>query len=328
MRPRSDKAAPPTAHTFTEKDTMPNRLDIAKTYKLFVNGAFPRSESGRTTLVSTPKGEPIAHVAKASRKDLREAVEAARGALAKWSEGTTAYNRAQILYRIAEMMEGKRGEFVEAIASVGPDAAAGGARAKGVKKGAAKGLRPEDEVSLAIDRVVHFAGWADKHAQVLGCCNPVAGPFYTFTSPEPVGVVAVVSPRTPALLAMVSLMAPALAAANTCVVLASEQNPLLGALFGETLATSDVPPGVVNVLTCDHAEVLPIIAGHRDIDGVHGAGLPAAHAAILHGGAAENVKRVTIRTPAPDWASDAACEHPGWIEPLVEFKTIWHPASA
>jgi len=308
---------------------MPTRLDTSKTFKLFVNGAFPRSESGRTMLVSTPKGEPIAHVAKASRKDLREAVEAARAALPKWAEETTAYNRAQILYRIAEMMEGKRAELADAIASVGPDLS-GTTAPRASKAGAKKQatLTPDAEVELAIDRVVHFAGWADKHAQVLGCCNPVAGPFYTFTSPEPVGVVAVVSPRSPSLLALVSLMTPALAAANTCVALASEHNPLIGALLGEVLATSDVPPGVVNILTCDHAELVQIIASHRDIDGVHGAGLSPQHAAILHAGAAENVKRVTIQTPAPDWTNAAQCENPGWLEPLVEFKTIWHPASS
>jgi acyl-CoA reductase-like NAD-dependent aldehyde dehydrogenase len=310
---------------------MPTRLDIAKTFKLFINGAFPRSESGRTTLVSSPSGEPLAHVAKASRKDLREAVEAARAALPKWSEGTTAYNRGQILYRIAEMMEGKREEFVGAITSVGPDGAGTPSKSKAASKKPARSTRPlapQAEVDLAIDRVVHYAGWADKHAQVLGCCNPVAGPFYTFTSPEPVGVVAVVSPRSPSLLSLVSLLAPALATANTCVTLASEHNPLIGALLGETLATSDVPPGVVNILTCDHAELLPIIAAHRDIDAVHAAGLAPAHAGQLHAGAAENVKRVTIHTPLPDWTSVAACEHPGWLEPLVEFKTIWHPASS
>lgn len=300
------------------------RLDVAKTYKLFINGAFPRSESGRSLAVVNAKGSVLAHIAHASRKDLRDAVEAARAAQPKWA-GATAYNRGQILYRMAEMMEGKRDELASALARGKPTAQA------------------QREVTVAIDRMVHFAGWCDKYAQVLGCNNPVAGPFYNFTSPEATGVVCVVCPDACPLLAMVSLLAPVLAGGNAAVVLASDANPLAGVIFSEVCATSDVPAGVVNVLTGQRAEVLPFVAGHRDIDAVHGADLPKEQATLLREGSAENLKRVLIRTGAKalrakgartagesslDWFDNHACEGPWWIEPFVEFKTMWHPALA
>lgn len=293
-----------------------DRLDVLKTFKLFINGQFPRSESGRTEPVSNAKGV-LAHVSRASRKDLRDAVEAARAASAKW-EGMTAYNRGQILYRMAEMLEGKRGELEAALASL---PAPRTTRAKGAAP------KPAAEVDLAIDRLVHFAGWTDKLAQVLGGQNPVAGAFYAFTVPEPTGVVAVVAPDAPPLLGLISLLAPALAGANTTVVLAGSGNPLVAALLGEICATSDVPPGVVNILTGQRSELLPFIAAHRDIDAVHAAGLSADESALLRGGSAENLKRVVIRHDV-NFADADACEGPAWIEPLLEFKSIWHPSAS
>ncbi len=293
------------------------RLDVLKTYKLYIDGQFPRSESGRTLAVQDSKGGTLAHVARASRKDLRDAVEAARKAQPGWA-GATPYLRAQIMYRMAEMMEGKRAEFGAALAAVGGKAAKG--RAKSPRSGG------PDEVSAAIDRLVHYAGWADKYAQVLGCNNPVAGPYYNFTITEPTGVVAVVAPGESPLLALVSLLAPAVCAGNTVVAVASAGNPIPGAILGEVFATSDVPAGVINILTGDRAELIPFIAGHRDIDAVHAANLDAAQATALREGAAENVKRVTTREGV-DWFDNHQCQSPWWIEPFVEMKTVWHPAS-
>jgi acyl-CoA reductase-like NAD-dependent aldehyde dehydrogenase len=299
------------------------RIPVLKTYKLLINGAFPRSESGRSLPVLDKKGNVVAHVAHASRKDLRDSVEAARAAQPKWA-GATAYNRGQVLYRLAEMMEGKRGELAEALASVAP------ARAPR----AAKAARPSSlrasvpaplEVTLSIDRVVHYAGWADKHGQVLGCNNPVAGPFYNFTSPEPTGVVACVAPDEAPLLALVSLIAPVLCSGNTVVALASETNPIPSMILAEAVATSDLPAGVLNHLTGPREELLPHIAPHRDIDAVHGANLTPDECKLLRSGAAENLKRVTLRDNV-DWR-DEACNSPWWIEPFVEFKTMWHPVS-
>jgi acyl-CoA reductase-like NAD-dependent aldehyde dehydrogenase len=304
------------------------RLDVAKTYKLYLNGAFPRSESGRSLTVQNTKGGVLAHIAHASRKDLRDAVEAARAAQPKWA-GATAYNRGQVLYRLAEMMEGKRDELARALSRGTPTKQA------------------HAEVAAAIDRMVHFAGWCDKYAQVLGCNNPVSGPFYNFTSPEPTGVVCVVCPDACPLLAMVSLLAPVLAGGNAAVVLASDANPLPSVILSEACATSDVPAGVVNILTGQRAELLSFVSGHRDIDGVHAADLPADQATLLREGSAENLKRVLVRTgvksatrqattsrgksptlPTVDWFDDALNQGPWWIEPFVEFKTMWHPSQA
>lgn len=304
---------------------MSDRLDVAKTYKLFIDGKFPRSESGRTTLVADPKGKPIAHVCRASRKDLRDSVTAARKALPGWRDAT-AYLRAQIMYRMAEMMEGKRDEFVAAL------------RSDGTAPAAAK-----KEVEAAIDRLVAFAGWADKYAQVLGCNNAVAGPYYNFTVPEPTGVVAVVAPDEPALLGLIALLAPVVCAGNTCVVVSGHGAAanLAAVTLGEVFATSDVPAGVINILTGERDELVPVIASHRDIDAVHAAGVSDAHRATLREGAAENVKRVTIRETASrggkssknaptavDFFDVDACQSPWWIEPFVEMKTIWHPSAA
>lgn len=303
-----------------------DRLEISKTYKLFIDGKFPRSESGRSWPVGGTSDAPFAHVSKASRKDLREAVEAARRAQPGWA-GATAYLRGQILYRIAEMMEGKRAELGAAIASVGAIGARKAGRAQKSIKG---GVPPRDEVTAAIDRVVHYAGWADKYAQVLGCNNPVAGPYYNFTAPEPVGVVAVFAPERSPLLGLVSLLAPVLCAGNASVVVSAMDNPLPAAIFGEVLATSDVPAGVVNVLTGERAELISHAANHRDIDAIHAANLTPHEATTLRMGGAENVKRVTVRgVPTPiDFMDDETCHDPWWIESFVEMKTMWHPAGA
>ena len=291
------------------------RLDVLKTYKLFIDGKFPRSESGRTTIVADAKGRPVAHLCKASRKDLRDAVGAARKAQPGWANAT-AYLRGQILYRMAEMMQGKADEL------------AGALRQGGSTPAAAK-----REVLESVDRLVAYAGWCDKYAQVLGCNNAVAGPYYNFTVPEPTGVVAVVCPDEPGLLGLVSLLAPVICPGNAAVVVGggSAGAALATAVLGEVLATSDLPGGIVNLLTGDRAELVPVIAGHRDIDAVHAAGIPAAEATTLREGAAENVKRVVVRggvgAKAIDFTDRSACESAWWIESFVEMKTIWHPSA-
>jgi acyl-CoA reductase-like NAD-dependent aldehyde dehydrogenase len=310
---------------------MTTRLDIAKTYKLFINGAFPRSESGRSLPILNAKGEVLAHISHASRKDLRDAVEAARAAQTKWANAT-AYNRGQVMYRMAEMMEGKRDELAAAIMDPAVRDAKGKLAPK-VTSAAAKA-----EVAAAIDRMVHYAGWCDKYAQVLGCNNPVSGPFYNFTSPEPSGIVVCVCPDASPLLALVSLLAPAIVPGNAAIVVSSEANPLPAVIMGEVCATSDVPAGVINILTGQRAELLSHIATHRDIDAIHAGGLTPAESTLLREGAAENLKRVTIREAKPagkkaakidslDW-TDPTCNSPWWIESFVDFKTMWHPAAS
>jgi acyl-CoA reductase-like NAD-dependent aldehyde dehydrogenase len=305
-----------------------DRLEVAKTYKLFIGGQFPRSESGRSIAVKGARGGVLAYIGHASRKDLRNAVEAALGAQSKWAEAS-AYNRGQVLYRMAEMMEGRRGEFSEALEATKrrSDGATKGKKSGRATSGAV--FSALDEVSAAIDRLVCFAGWADKYAQVLGCNNPVAGPYYNFTVPEPMGVVAVVAPDAPGLLGLISLLAPPLCAGNAIVAVGSEKQPLAAAILGEVCATSDIPPGIVNILTGVRAELIPHIASHREVNAVHAAGVTAAERRILREGAAENLKRVTIRDGAStDWFDAAECHSPWWIEPFVELKTIWHPSGA
>ncbi len=293
---------------------MTDRLEVAKTYKLFIAGTFPRSESGRSLLVAG------SHVARASRKDLRDAVEASRKAQAGWA-AASAYNRGQVLYRMAEMMEGKRGEFAEALKA---------SRKKGTKASRHRGIQQGDlekQVAASIDRVTCFAGWADKYAQVLGCHNPVAGPYYNFTVPEPTGVVGVIAPDEPGLLGLVSLLAPALCSGNAIVALGSEACPMAAAILGEACATSDVPAGVINILTGLREELVPHFASHRDIDAIHAAGMTPGEAKTLQEGVAENLKHVVVRD-AVDWSDDDTCHSPAWIEPFVEMKTIWHPSAA
>jgi acyl-CoA reductase-like NAD-dependent aldehyde dehydrogenase len=280
------------------------RLGVRKTYKLYIGGAFPRSESGRSYEVSTSDGRFLANAALASRKDVRDAVVAARKAFAGWSRAT-AYNRGQVLYRVAEMLEGRRAQFVAEVADAGsPD--------------------PESEVDAAIDRWVWYAGWADKVTAILGTVNPVAGPYFDFSLPEPTGVVAVLAPQRSALLGLVSVVAPVIATGNTCVVVASNDRPLPAITLAEVLATSDLPGGVVNLLTGSTPELAPWLAAHADVNAVDLAGVedPSA-AAELEQAAAQTVKRV-LRPPDgdPDWTADPGTRR---LSAFLELKTVWHP---
>ncbi|MDP7063309.1 MAG: aldehyde dehydrogenase family protein [Planctomycetota bacterium] len=289
-----------------------DRLEVLKTYKLFINGAFPRTESGRSLLVEDKRGKPLAHLCHASRKDLRNAVVAARKAAPGWAK-RSAYNRTQILYRMAEMLEGKSQEFTDVIASTVP----------GGKSRASR------EVAAAVDRLVAYAGWADKFGQVLGCNNPVAAPFYNFTIAEAMGVVCVVAPAEEPLLGLISLLAPAICAGNTAVVVGSSEHPLATAILGEVCATSDVPAGVVNLLTGQRPELLEVMAGHRDVDAISAAGCTKAERTTLELGAAENLKRVTVDTSkGKEWYDLERMNSPYRIQPFVEMKTIWHPSGA
>jgi acyl-CoA reductase-like NAD-dependent aldehyde dehydrogenase len=283
------------------------RLAVRKTYKLYVGGVFPRSESGRTYEVRAADGRFLANAARASRKDARDAVVAARKAVAGWS-GATAYNRGQVLYRVAEMLEGRRAQFVAEVAD-----------AEGLSTAAARRA-----VDAAVDRWVWYAGWSDKVAQVLGSSNPVAGPYFDFSVPEPTGVVAVVAPQKSSLLGLVSVVAPPVVTGNTVVVVAAEAAPLPAVTLAEVLATSDVPAGVVNLLTGSPAEIAPWLASHMDVNAIDltGVGDPVL-AADLEREAAGNLKRV-VRPPreAVDWAADPGLDR---LRPFLETKTVWHP---
>ncbi len=287
---------------------MSSRLDVKKTYKLYIGGKFPRSESGRYLPAKSASGEHLDNYSHASRKDFRDAVVAARAAEGGWSKAT-AYNRGQILYRAAEMLQNRAAELVTEIS-----------RSTGVSATAAK-----REVTLAIDRLVHFAGWTDKYQQVFGSVNPVASPHFNFTTPEPVGVVTVLAPDEPSLVALVSLIAPVILSGSTVIVVASEKFPLPAVTFSEILATSDLPGGVVNLLTGKRAELVPHIASHLDVNAiVDGAG-DVALSAQLQGGSAVNLKRYANRAlPAKDWFT-AKGEDAYAILDAVEFKTAWHP---
>ncbi len=287
----------------------PARLGVRKTYKLFIGGAFPRSESGRSYPVHGADGTLLAYAAQGSRKDARDAVVAARKAFAGWS-GATAYNRGQILYRVAEMLEGRAAQFAAEIA-----AAQGGA------SGGGRGARAKAEVAAAIDRWVWYAGWSDKVAQVAGAANPVAGPYFNFSVPEPTGVVAIVAPAASSLLGLVSVVAPAIVTGNTTVVVASESCPLPAISLAEVLATSDLPAGVVNVLTGRTAELAPILAGHMDVNAIDLTGAGAPDRQALEQLAASNVKRV-IRGNE-DWAANPGTQR---LMSFLEIKTVWHPA--
>jgi acyl-CoA reductase-like NAD-dependent aldehyde dehydrogenase len=261
-----------------------SRLPVKKTYKLFIGGAFPRSESGRTY---EAEGQ---NVARASRKDVRDAVRAARTALPKWS-GMTAYNRGQVLYRVAEMIESRTSEFAELSSG-------------------------REEVERTVDRIVWYAGWADKLAQVLGSSNPVAGPYFNFTVPEPTGVVALVAPEGPPLLGLVSRLMPALTGGNTVVAVASELHPLAAVELAEALATSDVPGGAVNLLTGRRSELAPWLASHMDVNAIDLTGADG-DSRDLERAAADNVKRVV--------RGDAGAQSPWEIASFLELKTVWHP---
>jgi len=289
------------------------RIDVRKTYKLYIGGTFPRSESGRSYPIAAANGDPLANAVRGSRKDLRDAVRAARKAAQPWAD-KTAMNRGQVLYRVAELMEGRRDQFVAEVAA-----------AEGLRESKARTV-----VDRAIDRWVWYAGWADKIAQVLGSSNPVAAPYFNFTIPEATGVVGIVAPETSSLLGLVSRLAPPLVAGNAVVVLASETRPLPAITLTEVLATSDVPGGVVNVLTGWKTELVPVLAGHVDVDAIDVWGVPPDLRTDVELLAADNVKRLA-RRPAGvtdarfDWLDDRAAERPEWIAAYLEMKTVWHP---
>ncbi|SDQ36023.1 aldehyde dehydrogenase family protein [Quadrisphaera sp. DSM 44207] len=284
------------------------RLAVRRTHKLYLGGAFPRSESGRSYPVTDARGGFLANAAMGSRKDARDAVVAARRAFAGWA-GATAFNRGQVLYRVAEVMEGRRAQFVDDVARAeGLDAAAAGA-----------------VVDAAVDRWVWYAGWTDKVAQVAGSANPVAGPYFNLSAPEPTGVVAVLAPQGSSLLGLVSVLAPVLVPGNAAVVLASEARPVPAVTLAEVLATSDVPGGAVNIITGRTAEVAPWLASHLDVDAIDLTGAAHLDWAALEREAAENLKRVLrpARGGEPDWA--AAPDGPARILRFCETKTVWHP---
>jgi acyl-CoA reductase-like NAD-dependent aldehyde dehydrogenase len=287
---------------------MSDRIDVRKTYKLYIGGAFPRSESGYSYEVTDTKGVFVANASLASRKDARDAVVAARKAFGGWS-ARSAYNRAQILYRVAEVMEDRRPQFVRAVEQ-------------------SEGLRTKDAdraVDAAVDRLVWYAGWADKLTQVVGNANPVAGPFFNLSTPEPTGVVAVLAPQRSSLLGLVSAIAPVIVSGNTAVVVSSYERPLPAVTFAEVLATSDVPGGVVNILTGSAATVAPWLAAHMDVNALDLTGIAGdtALATELEVAAADNLKRVR-RAPAaePDWTLDPGLDA---MTAFLETKTVWHP---
>lgn len=281
------------------------RLPIAKTYKLYIGGAFPRSESGRSYPVTDHRGQLLAHAAQGSRKDLRDAVAAAVKAFPGWS-GTTAYQRGQVIYRIAEMAEGRREQLITEVMSC-----------EGVPV-----KRAQSSVDTAIDRLVWYAGWTDKIAMVLGSANPVAGPYFTFSVPEPTGVVGVIAPAASSLLGLISVFAPAIATGNTCVVLASQNRPLPAITLTEMLATSDVPDGVVNVLTGRTAELAPWLATHAEVKALDLVGAPASIRPDLERAASGTVKRVLHEVSEPDWSREPDLKR---LRGFIEIKTVWHP---
>jgi acyl-CoA reductase-like NAD-dependent aldehyde dehydrogenase len=291
------------------------RLSVFKTYKLYVGGKFPRSESGRVYEVTTKtsaagaagKGKWLANVPLSSRKDARDAVVAARKAFGGWS-GATAYNRGQILYRIAEMLEGRKDQFVREVA-----------QSEGLSKSKAA-----DVVDAAIDHWVWYAGWTDKIAQIAGGANPVAGPFFNLSTPEPTGVVTVVAPQESSFLGLVSVVAPVVATGNTAVVIASEKAPLPALSLGEVLATSDLPGGVVNILSGRTAEIAAPLAAHQDVNGIDLTGADEVLAKELEVAAADNLKRV-LRPQAVDFSADPGTHR---LTAFLETKTVWHPTGS
>ncbi|GAA3119616.1 aldehyde dehydrogenase family protein [Streptomyces rectiviolaceus] len=284
------------------------RLSVFKTYKLYVGGKFPRSESGRVYEVTDSKDKWLANAPLSSRKDARDAVVAARKAQGAWA-GKTAYLRGQILYRVAEMLEGRKDQFVREVAE-----------AEGLSKSKAAAI-----VDAAIDRWVWYAGWTDKIAQIVGGGNPVAGPFFNLSSPEPTGVVTVVAPQKSSFLGLVSVIAPVIATGNTVVVIASENSPLPALSLGEVLATSDLPGGVVNILSGRTAEITPSLAAHQDVNAIDLAGVEDdVLAKELEVAAADNLKRV-VRPQPVDWSADPGTHR---LTAFLETKTVWHPTGS
>tara|TARA_B110000503_G_C7048415_1_gene371225 strand:+ start:147 stop:1019 length:873 start_codon:yes stop_codon:yes gene_type:complete len=283
-----------------------DRVEVRKTHKLFVGGAFPRSESGRTYEATNSQGEFLANIAKASRKDARDAVLAARTGFNSWSKAT-AYNRGQVLYRIAEVMEGRKDQFISDIQD---------AEAVSAKKAAT-------QTDQAIDRVLWYAGWADKYAQVLGNTNPVSGPFFNFSIPEPTGVVAAVAPQDSSLLGLISVIAPIITSGNSVIVIASTASPIPAITLSECLATSDVIAGNINILTGDPAEIMPSLASHGDVNALDLTGITDSELQkALQIAAAGTVKRVRSAPVNPDWRATPSLSR---LRAFTEVKTVWHP---
>ncbi|MGW6308117.1 aldehyde dehydrogenase family protein [Streptomyces niveus] len=291
----------------SESERQFERLSVFKTYKLYVGGKFPRSESGRVYEVSDSKGRWLANAPQSSRKDARDAVSAARKAFGGWS-GATAYNRGQVLYRVAEMLEGRREQFTAEVAA-----------SEGISKSKAAAV-----VSAAVDRWVWYAGWTDKIGQVTGGANPVAGPFLNLSTPEPTGVVAVLAPQDSSFLGLVSVVAPVIATGNTAVVIASERAPLPALSLGEVLATSDVPGGVVNILSGRTAELAAPLASHQDVNGIDLYGADESLAKELEIAAADNLKRVLRPSPV-DFSAAPGTDR---LTAFLETKTVWHPTGS
>jgi acyl-CoA reductase-like NAD-dependent aldehyde dehydrogenase len=285
-----------------------SHLAVSKTYKLFIGGAFPRSESGRTYPARDNKGDFMANAALGSRKDLRDAVVAARKGYTAWSKAT-AYNRGQVIYRIAEMLEGRRTEFVELIM---------------ISTGASTKIATA-EVDVAIDRLVHYAGWTDKLAAVLGSSNPVSSPHFSYSTPEPTGVVGILAPSGSPLLGLISVIAPAITGGNACVVIAAEQDPCVAITFAEVVATSDVPAGVINILTGRTAELSPHLAAHADVNALDLTGADTELRKSLEEAAAETVKRVYVPKGVPDFTAAPGTAR---LRAFLEIKTVWHPTGA
>jgi acyl-CoA reductase-like NAD-dependent aldehyde dehydrogenase len=285
-----------------------SHLAVSKTYKLFIGGAFPRSESGRTYQARDNKGNFLANAALASRKDLRDAVVAARKGYAAWSKATP-YNRGQVIYRIAEMLEGRRAEFVELIM---------------ISTGASTKIATA-EVDAGIDRLVHYAGWTDKLAAVMGSANPVSSPYFSYSTPEPTGVVGVLAPLGSPLLGLISVIAPVITGGNACVVIAAEQDPCVAIAFAEVGATSDVPGGVINILTGRLSELAPHLAAHADVNALDLTGADAELRESLEQAAAETVKRVYVPKGVPDFTAAPGTAR---MRAFLEIKTVWHPTGA
>ena len=285
-----------------------SHLAVSKTYKLFVGGAFPRSESGRTYQAHDKKGNFMANAALASRKDLRDAVVAARKGFTTWSKAT-AYNRGQVIYRIAEMLEGRRTEFVELI-MMSTGAATTDATA---------------EVNATVDRLVHYAGWTDKLAAVMGSTNPVSSPYFSYSVPEPTGVVGILAPSGSPLLGLISVIAPVITGGNACVVIAAEHDPCVAITFAEVVATSDVPAGVINILTGRISELAPHLAAHADVNALDLTGADSELRPSLEQAAAQTVKRVYLPKGKPDFTGPPGIAR---LRAFLEIKTVWHPTGA
>jgi len=282
-----------------------NRLEVLKTYKIYIGGQFPRTESGRTYIATNAKGEMLANVCLSSRKDFRDAVGSARGAFGGWS-GRAAFNRGQILYRIAEMLEGRKAQFIDEL----------------IKQGSSKG-NAEAEVNLSIDRLIYYSGWCDKYQQIFSAVNPVASSHFNFSLLEPMGVVAAIAPQGTSLIGLISIMAPIIAGGNTSVMLASETKPLCAVTFAEVLNSSDLPGGVVNILTGKVSELLPFFADHMDVNATCYCEKDAASVKIIKEKAALNVKRV-IYYENKKWNTEET-QSPYFINDFQEVKTTWHP---